>query len=44
MEGDKEMVSPSKISFQSVGENGVTTSFLHPQAHKCTAVSYSVEI
>src|ERR1043165_3258736 len=44
MEGCSDAVSPSKISFQSVGDSGVTTSWPHPQQHKCPAVLYGSEM
>src|SRR6266516_5775399 len=38
MDGRNETDSPSKVSDQSVGLSGVTTSDLHPQQHRWIAV------
>jgi hypothetical protein len=44
MLGQSEMVSPSNVNFQSLGEIGVTTSSPQPQQQLCTAVAYSMEM
>jgi hypothetical protein len=44
MDGQSEMVLPSKVSRQSVGESWVETSRPHPQQQRCMAVAYSIEM
>jgi len=44
MDGRSEIVLPSKINFQSVGESGVTTSRPQPQQHLWIADAYSMEM
>lgn len=43
MDGSSDTVSPSKISFQSVGVSGVTTSLPQPQQQRCIAVAYETD-